>query len=69
MSLAAGGLADLLEGTSDDPAALRAIDDPLVRSRTVMETLRALAREGPVVVAIDEPSGSTRSRLARSATR
>jgi hypothetical protein len=54
MSLAAGGLADLLEGTNDDPAALRAIDDPLVRGRMVLKTLRTLVREGPVVVAIDD---------------
>ena len=71
MSLAAGGLADLLEGTSDDPAALRAIDDPLVRGRMVLETLRALAREGPVVVAIDDAQwlDSVSARAIRYALR
>ena len=71
MSLAAGGLADLLEGTNDDPAALRAIDDPLVRGRMVLETLRALAREGPVVVAIDDAQwlDSVSARAIRYALR
>ena len=71
MSLAAGGLADLLEGTNDDAAALRAIDDPLVRGRMVLETLRALVREGPVVVAIDDAQwlDSVSARAIRYALR
>jgi DNA-binding CsgD family transcriptional regulator len=71
MSLAAGGLADLLEGTTGDPAAVRAIDDPLVRGRMVLETLRALAREGPVVVAIDDAQwlDSVSARAIRYALR
>lgn len=54
MSLAAGGLADLLEGTNVDVEAVRAIDDPLARGRTLLASLRELARDGPVVVAIDD---------------
>jgi DNA-binding CsgD family transcriptional regulator len=54
MSLVAGGLADLFEGTDVDVAALREGDDPLARGRAVLESLRRLAGDGPVVVAIDD---------------
>lgn len=53
-SLGAGGLVDLFEETHADVAALLRSDDPMVRGRTVLESLRGLARHGPVVVCIDD---------------
>jgi DNA-binding CsgD family transcriptional regulator len=55
MRLALGALVDLFERAGLDAAALRADDaDPLARGRAVLATLRRLAGERPVVVAIDD---------------
>ena len=54
MPLALVGLVDLLEHVPVDAGALGDDDDPLVRGRAVLETLRRLAAGGPTVVAVDD---------------
>jgi DNA-binding CsgD family transcriptional regulator len=54
MPLALVGLVDLLEHVPVEAAALGDDDDPLVRGRAVLETLRRLASNGPTVVAVDD---------------
>lgn len=54
MALDLVGLVDLFDGVEFDLAGLRGQDDPFARGRIVLETLRALTDDGPVVVAIDD---------------
>ncbi len=53
MSFALAGLADLFEDV-ESPGGPQAEEDPLARSRAVLQVLRRLASEGPVLVAVDD---------------
>lgn len=53
LSLALGGLVDLLDDVVDVDA-FRAVDDPVARGRDVLGALRELAGRRPVLVAIDD---------------
>jgi DNA-binding CsgD family transcriptional regulator len=54
MPLGLAGLVDLFDRVELDTAALLAEENPFARGRLLLAALRRLARDGPVVVAIDD---------------
>jgi DNA-binding CsgD family transcriptional regulator len=54
MPLGLAGLVDLFDRVELDTAALLAEENPFARGRALLAALRRLARDGPVVVAIDD---------------
>jgi len=54
MPLGLAGLVDLLDHVDLDTTALLAEENPFARGRALLAALRRLARDGPVVVAIDD---------------
>lgn len=71
MPLSAAGLADLFEHVEPRFGALDVADDPFTRGRAVLQTIRDLVGQGPVVIGIDDVQwlDSVSSRALRYALR